>query len=251
MTSAVGNMGATGVPSHKDLKLSNLVVDKRLVCHGMFVNNFQARSIDCVNGYSQNGSTILTSTPGGICVVGANTPKEPGNDMVIVGSDVCPNCDAGVQDTLIGDHTANKYVFGSNNVAVGASAMSNATATSNNTIIGSQAGISLETGGSNVLIGSVSDTTSQGTFNVVVGSRAGGSSCASLNTVIGWGAKGNVDSETGTGCLSLGSNAETHSDHSIGIDPALTLYDTAGALSKYLEVWVGSTHYKLPLYAFS
>jgi hypothetical protein len=251
MTSAVGNMGATGVASHKDLKLSNLVVDKRLVCHGMFVNNFQAKTVDCANGYSQNGSRILSATPGGVCIVGANTPQQPGTDMVIVGSDASPGCAAGSNDTLVGDHTANKYVLGQNNVVVGASAMSNANASENNTIIGSQSALSVAHGVSNVLIGYLADAAPFGGYNVVIGAQTGGRHCDSLNTVVGNGASGNMDSATGTGCLSLGFQAETHSDHSIGIDQTLTLHDTSGAVSKYIEVWIGSTHYKLPLYAFS
>ena len=214
MSTGISNFGATGTPSHKDLKLSNLVVDQKLVVHGMLVQNIKAGIVDSLSGFHQNGDRVLFSIPGGQTIVGNGAaPNNKGApNLTVVGSDAAGNMTTGANNTIIGDTSGNAITTGHDNTIVGA-------------VTGD---------------GSWADSSK----NVVVGSLS--IFFADNNTLIGYG----TGSALGGGCLVLGSEASAHSPGSIGLSPHLTQSSTAGgpAPTVFLEVWIGTTAYKLPLY---
>ena len=220
MSTGISNFGATGTPSHKDLKLSNLVVDQKLVVHGMLVQNFKAGTVDSLSGFRQNGNTVLFSIPGG---------------QTIVGNGAAPNNQGAVNLTVVGSDAASRLTTGANNTIVGDTACTNLVTGHDNVIVGTQAGnLSLLDDCSN---------------NVIIGSTAGsGTFYGNDNTIIGYAA--NVTAASRSDCLVLGSSASTQSDGSIGLSPNLELIPAAGgpAPSQFIRVWIGATAYKLPLY---
>ena len=210
MSSAVSNFGATGTPSHKDLKLSNLVVDNHLVVHRFFSERLRtnhvksqvvesdvvaASIVNVSQPYQMDGIDILHAGPGGYVAVGTGALQAIGPNpdptlssrlnSVAVGSEalqslVLPTADpidySSTGNTAIGEAALTSSVSDAFNTAVGDHALNQLQGTSGspasfNTAVGQSTLYSNLTGSNNTALGAQALGADQsGSNNTAVGS---------------------------------------------------------------------------------